>query len=1262
MIEKEPGNSKVHRLRVIHIYEADYNFLLQAKWREMIRTAEKDKTLHPGQYGGRAGRDALIPAFLEELKTEICYASRKSLINFDNDAASCYDRIIPALASLIGRKFGMHRNVVFVHATTLAETKYKLKTSLGISDEFYENCQAFPIYGTGQGSGNSPAIWCIISSTLFECHQEQAYGAYFCTPDKRMSVSLSMIGFVDDSTGQVNSFCTPAQPTPEDLRDIMKHDAQLWSDLLWVSGGLLELGKCSFHQIHFDFEPDGTPTMRGGIYGEPLQVHDSFLDTEVTIPAKSVFTPHKTLGHHKAPAGNNHTQRLVLRRNSDIYAKLVATSPLNRTDSWFFYTSIYLPSMGYVLPTCFFPESVLQHVSNSALRAFLAKCGYNRNTQRTIVYAPIRFGGCGFISLYLLQGEGQILTFLKHWRTDTDAGNLLRVAISWTQLHIGTSFCFLTDTTSSLPHLPGRWLRSLRDFLSAIDGFIELDHYFLPPTQRERDVYLMDMVLQSDTFTSKEICTLNFCRLYLQAVTLSDICLADGVTLDPQMLLGKPGPTSSTSTWVHITQARPNESAWRLWRQACNLWSYRNRLYHPLGAWKPGNSLRRRWPCYYDESDSAIYVRQTTGFIRCVSIDPIRFTEESTIEWQPTPTSFPIHARRTIQGDAWIPTIPTIRPVQRPTSSPSTFVEFLTTLDGWEAQLFSQLTMDVDCYAFLNLVNTQPLDETEVHLLTMSDGSDDDGAMTFGWIISLPNGNRLARCAGPAFGPYGSSFRAEGYGFLSVARFLVRLQEFCNQTPRWRIQMMTDNQGLLTRVETSLPFPDPFPNSTLQADWDITNEINHSLQALAIPPTLVHVKGHQDDHVAYERLSLNAQLNIDADEEAGIYQQTYPAQRPIIPRLPSNRAQLHIGGKDIPSKLKKRIREAFTVPPYLAYLQSRFQWSEQCAATIDWTAYTQAIGRFSTQRIQITKLCNDLLPTARWANRYDSLTTDHCLHCGEPEDRDHILRCTFSSRRLWRNNLFVHLRSTHKSTECDPRLLDILIDGLNTWFLHLPMDVSRYPRSYHKLIHEQTEIGWRHMFNGHLTTQWRIKQDKYLRRLKIHTRTHTGAGWALRTMTTLWRDFFVLWKERNEAIHGHDTASQQLARKRKLRLEIGFLHDNRDQVLACDSDLFLADTTEALHTYLDVTTASQTQNWLNIWKPVILSSMASAKDLSIRGVLTLSTYFPGSINTAPRNPNQRAHRKARPKQRSRRPLPTPSFRFRSLRSFFRKQPPPGPNT
>jgi hypothetical protein len=60
--------------------------------------------------------------------------------------------------------------------------------------------------------------------------------------------------------------------------------------------------------------------------------------------------------------------------------------------------------------------------------------------------------------------------------------------------------------------------------------------------------------------------------------------------------------------------------------------------------------------------------------------------------------------------------------------------------------------MDVDCYAFVASVNAQQADTDAIHLLTMSDRSDDDGAMSFGWVIALPNGTRLARCAGPTLG------------------------------------------------------------------------------------------------------------------------------------------------------------------------------------------------------------------------------------------------------------------------------------------------------------------------------------------------------------------------------------------------------------------------------------------------------------------------------------------------------------------------------
>lgn len=95
------------------------------------------------------------------------------------------------------------------------------------------------------------------------------------------------------------------------------------------------------------------------------------------------------------------------------------------------------------------------------------------------------------------------------------------------------------------------------------------------------------------------------------------------------------------------------------------------------------------------------------------------------------------------------------------------------------------------------------------------------------------------------------------------------------------------------------------------------------------------MKGHKDSNTLYAALPLEAQLNVNADTEAGYYQCQNAVHWPIIPRLPSDCVQLHITGHVISSKAQKRIWEAFTLPPYLHYIQGRFQWTDTCAATID---------------------------------------------------------------------------------------------------------------------------------------------------------------------------------------------------------------------------------------------------------------------------------------------------------------------------------------
>jgi hypothetical protein len=171
MIFKDTGNYKIHRLRVIHIYEADFNLLLAIKWRQLLQYADQKNLINPGLFRGCPGCEAQSLPFLEELKYDISYITRRTLLNFDNDASSCYDRIIISLASLINRKYGMNRLVVLlVHANTLEHARFHLRTQLGFSAQSYSHSVQFPIYGSGQGSGNSPSIWLFISSTLCDIH------------------------------------------------------------------------------------------------------------------------------------------------------------------------------------------------------------------------------------------------------------------------------------------------------------------------------------------------------------------------------------------------------------------------------------------------------------------------------------------------------------------------------------------------------------------------------------------------------------------------------------------------------------------------------------------------------------------------------------------------------------------------------------------------------------------------------------------------------------------------------------------------------------------------------------------------------------------------------------------------------------------------------------------------------------------------------------------------------------------------------------
>ena len=81
MILKEENNFKIHRLQVIHLYEADLNFLLGLKWKLAIHLASKHNTVHREQFGGRPGRDSTTITLLEELCLDYSQMTHTPFVN-----------------------------------------------------------------------------------------------------------------------------------------------------------------------------------------------------------------------------------------------------------------------------------------------------------------------------------------------------------------------------------------------------------------------------------------------------------------------------------------------------------------------------------------------------------------------------------------------------------------------------------------------------------------------------------------------------------------------------------------------------------------------------------------------------------------------------------------------------------------------------------------------------------------------------------------------------------------------------------------------------------------------------------------------------------------------------------------------------------------------------------------------------------------------------------------------------------------------------
>ena len=212
-------------------------------------------------------------------------------------------------------------------------------------------------------------------------------------------------------------------------------------------------------------------------------------------------------------------------------------------------------------------------------------------------------------------------------------------------------------------------------------------------------------------------------------------------------------------------------------------------------------------------------------------------------------------------------------------------------------------------------------------------------------------------------------------------RFLYHVTSYYNITIP-SIQYYTDNEGLVTHINTFINADYNKPFNALQSEFDIIPTIISTIQDMKIKHLhnllqIGHVKGHQDDETDYEDLSTQAKLNVQADKLAGdLIKQCNPIF--IGPFIPSTNLQLIINGKEITSKIAQTIRYEYGFQALHDHILSDTGWHEDTFHKVNWETHRIAHQREQKFQHFNIKFCHNVLPLAYTMHRRDPKHSNKC--------------------------------------------------------------------------------------------------------------------------------------------------------------------------------------------------------------------------------------------------------------------------------------------
>jgi len=479
------------------------------------------------------------------------------------DASNCYDRIAHAMASLVFQAFSVPESATGLMLSAIENMKFFLRTGFGDLTDFAGGSICIKTQELTQGNSASPAGWAVISIIMLNAHGKKGHGAKFVCPITKLTSHLSAILYVDDT--DLLHINLEQDESVATVHESIQVSVANWGNLLIATGGALQLPKCFYTIISFEW-----------INGEWSYRDNSIIGTfGVAVPlpgGKTAVIGHrlvthleKTLGVMTSPDGNSLGAIVMMQEKAQQWINSVRNGHLHRRNVWFSLGVQFWPRVGYSLCSSTATYSKLETALQKQYYQILPLGGIVRT-------APLdsRMVDAGFFCPGLPHPGVEALIamtnkLLMHYGCRSALGDFMKMSYHYLTLELGISFQPLQASYSKFSFLAMHsWMKMLWEKVDKFGLTIETATGVLA-FPRRGDKFLM-LVLIERGYSRETVRQLNRVRIHMQVLFLSDILTMSGNRIDDAVL--RPRQSTKRVSMLNWPKEEPTAVDMMLWKEA----------------------------------------------------------------------------------------------------------------------------------------------------------------------------------------------------------------------------------------------------------------------------------------------------------------------------------------------------------------------------------------------------------------------------------------------------------------------------------------------------------------------------------------------------------------------------------------------------------------------------------------------------------------------------------------------------------------------